>query len=291
MGETNPEVSNNPEKREKGSNVKIIIKFLRHGERTKDGLLTDYGRDVTRQRAQESGIGKEDFDAVRAIGSTADTPPEGMGRALETADIYSHEVAGDDAFNTKKDDLLNYQTLLTSRPYDHVPVYNSYLPENFNELSDEEKVAAAKVAQIATVNHLLSLTSPEALNYKKEIVGAYASVIDHYSKLAQRLKSGSRVLIPAGTHGGNMELILKAALIRTDESGQKKVGFEKMEEIGGEMDPSEAFNVSVETDSQGELLPLSVIFDNPDRPKKEMSLDPEILSEAQEFYIELHEEK
>lgn len=278
---------------ERGENVRIVLKFLRHGERTKTGELTEYGRDVTRQRAQESVIGPDDYDAVKAIGSPAGPQSAGgMERSLETAHIYAHEIAGDEAFNTRRNAILNYETLKNPSPYDHVEIYNANLPPNFDSLSDAEKAAAAKKAQTVVVNHLISLKSAEAQAFKREVAGAFAYVIDHYQRVATRLKSGSQVLLPAGTHGGLMEHLLQQALVRRDEQGEMEVGFENIEEIGGEFDPSEAFNVAVTTDERGDFGPLEVTFDNPERPQfHEMYLDPDRLRELRDYYVELHKPK
>lgn len=38
---------------QKGRNVHITLKFIRHGLRAPSGELTDYGREATRQKAQQ----------------------------------------------------------------------------------------------------------------------------------------------------------------------------------------------------------------------------------------------
>lgn len=288
---------------EKGKNVRIVLKFIRHGERTKTGELTDYGRVVTRQRAEESGIRKEDLDAVKGIGSQAGpnilVPIEGgftsqkagqkMGRSLETAHIYAHEIAGDGTFKSRPRYTLSYETLKTTMPGDYRVIYDSNLPENFNDLPDEEKAAASKRAQTAVVNHFLNLKTPEAETYNREIAGAFAVFILHNEELAKRLDAGSKVLMPSGTHGGMIEPFLQQTLIRRLDAGQEIHGFERVEEIGGEFDPSEAFDVEVTTDGNGIIGPLHVKWDNPQRPQvQEMYLDPIKLRELAEFYKQLH---
>ena len=281
---------------ENGANVTIDVKFIRHGERTTDGELTDYGRDVTKQRAQESGIAGDDNDAAKAGGSNADPSARTqMGRSVETAHIYAQEIAGEDAYATRPQQRfsqsLNYENIVSARPYDHRAVYNANLPENFKELSDAEKVVAAKKAQTETLNYVMKLDTPEAKQWKKEAAGAYAAVVEHYLRQAEKLKSGSRVLRPEGSHGGMMEWLLKEALVRKDVSGTTKVGFQTLEEIGGDFDPSEAYTVHVATDAQGEPQTLTVTFDNKNRPATEtMHLDIDKVKELTAFYRELHKE-
>lgn len=276
---------------ERGANVQIVVKFLRHGERDKTGQLIDLGREITREKAHSSGISKSDFDAVKAVGSNAGPKNHaGLGRSIETANIYKHEIDGDDEFTTRVKGELSYETLKTPVPYNHVEIYNSYLPDNFEELQGAERVAAAKKAQQAVLDHLISLNSSEAEVFKNEAAGAFASLLEHYQKMATRLDAGSKVLIPAGTHGGIMELLLQRALVRTDEEGKQIIGFTQSSEIGGEFDPSDSFNVEVATDENGKLKMLKVTFDSPDRPKEDMYLDAGIVHKLAEFYRNLHSE-
>jgi len=278
---------------ERGKNVKIVLKIIRHGERTKEGLLTDYGRKITREKARESGVNPEEFTAIKAVGSNAKPlGPTGVGRSLETASIYADELAGDKAFQARAKSMLSYETLKFPTPYNHLEIYNSNLPDNFTELSDKEKVVAAKKANEATINHLIALHTPEAEKYKKEIAGAFAYFIEHYEKMAERLKSDSKVLMPSGTHGGLIEPFLQQTLVRVLENGQEIQGFEKLEEIGGDFDPSEAFNVEITTDVKGKSNLLKIIFDNPKRVGfKEAYLDREKIKELSEFYKEIHKEE
>jgi len=211
-----------------------------------------------------------------------------MQRSLETAHIYADEIVGDEAFNSIAREILSYESYVSPPPYDHIAIYNTNLPENFEDLSDEEKVEAAKKAQAATINHLFSLKTSEAEQYNKEVAGSFAVFIDKYIRMTRRLKSGSRVLIPAGTHGGTMEHLLFQALVTKDEEGLEKIGLDSIDDIGGGFDPSEAYDVSIETDENGELKALNVTFDDPKRPKGEMKLDLGKIEELKDFYKNLH---
>jgi hypothetical protein len=275
---------------EKGANVQIQLKFIRHGERTPDTMqLTDYGREVTRERAGESELSSDDFNAVKALGSNMDPNPEtGMGRSLETADIYAQEIAGEEAFQTRPRVLVNTDKLISPAPFDWNVFYKSQLPENFNKLSNEEKAKASRAAQGKTFNHLLSMNTPEAEKYKKEMAGSFAKFIDKYIRMPEKLKSGSRVLIPAGTHGGMMEHLLYQALVMKDTEGKETTGLESIDDIGGGFDPSEAYNVFVETDEKGNLKALKVTFDNLNRSQGEMHLNLGKIQELKKFYEELH---
>lgn len=285
------EAARSPEEHEYGRDVEIVLKFIRHGERDTALRLTDYGREITKKKAQESGLSDEDFDAVKAIGSNASPlNSEGMGRSLETASIFAHEIAGDEALQARKNPALNYENIISPSPHNHTEVYNSFLPKNYSALGNEEKSEAAKRAQEKTLNHLFSLKTPEAEQYLKEIAGSHAYVIDHYVQMTRKLKNGSRVLIPAGGHGGSMEPLLKYAMVR-EENGKREVGFKELEEIGGAFDPSESFDVDIAKDGGGELKQLKLIFNDPKRPHGELEIDYPTVVALKDFYLALHKEK
>lgn len=312
MEQMDAAASENAAEREKGKNVKIALMFIRHGERTTKGELTDYGRDMTRARVsevQQDGFLQEEFDVVKPMGSPAGPKKRiahpgakenerpsaqamDMGRSVETAHIFGAELAKKQGYRllrTRNNPALSYETKKNPMPYNHTEIYNSLLPENFNELSDEEKAKAAKQAQIGAVNHLMELDTPEAKAYKQEVAGAYAYTILHNAGMTKKLNSGSKVFIPEGVHSPMVEVFLQKALIRKNKEGQEITGFKDIEEIGGEFDPSEGFLVNVETDDKGNLKPLSVSFTHKNRPEAGSThFDLEMLKDLADHYRELH---
>lgn len=290
---TGVEPVTNPEEKKSGRNVTITLRLMRHGERDKDGNLTDLGRGITRQVAGEDAADSPAYDAVKAIGSPSGPRDETsqMPRSQETAHIYK-ETLGDTGHITRENDLLGLDFIKSKSPYNHKQVYNSALPPNFEELPDPEKIKVAKTAQTTAVNHLLSIHTPEAQAYKQEVAGAYAKTILHYERMARKLNSGSNVLHPAGTHGGTMELILEQALVRKGENGQAdKMGFETLDEIGGDIDPSDYFDITIATDEEGNLKPLTVKFHQATRPQGEMYLDQAKVDELAQFFDEIHKKE
>ncbi|EKE19999.1 MAG: hypothetical protein ACD_8C00067G0005 [uncultured bacterium] len=299
---------------EKGSEVEIAMMFIRHGERTPEGTLTDYGREITKEKAEQAeqeGIFKNGFDVVKPLGSPAgpktsvevqdmsenqeETKSQDMSRATETAHIFGSKLAeasGYELLNTRNKPALSFETVKNKMPYNHTQIYNSLLPENFASLSDIEKSQAAKQAQIQTVNHLMNLNTPEAIAYKEEVAGAYAYTIMHYEEMTKKLKSGSKVLMPTGVHSPMMEVFLQKVLARKNENGETTIGFDDITEIGGEFDPSEGYLVKVKTDENGKLLPLHFTFVNQNRPKsQEMYLDPVKIQEFADLYKNLHKKE
>lgn len=270
-----------------GSNVEVLLKVMRHGERDKDGSLLDIGREITRNKAFSSGIKTDDFDAVKAIGSNAGPKgPSGVGRAAETADIYAHAISGDKKFNSRLSEPLSYENIISKTPFDWNEAYNNFLPENFTNLSDEEKMKASKLAQTKTFDRLIN--DPDAEDYRKETAGAVAYIMEHYQEMTRKLNSGSKVLIPAGTHGGSMEFLLQQTLIHTDKNGETRIGLDNFKDIGGEFDPSDSYNIHIRTDEDGKLRDILVTFDNPNRPQSQLLLDAQKIKELSDFYKSLH---
>ena len=270
---------------ERGRDVQIILKFIRHGERGEDGL-TDYGRKVTRQHAQDLSLKSGKFDAIKAIGSSAGA---GMS-AFETANVYAQELSGEKTFNPRIRNILSHETLKNTLPFNSEEIYKANLPEDFNLLSDQDKVKATSKAKKAVLNYAISLDTPEAEACRKEAAGAFASLIVHYQKMGKKLKSGSKVLIPAGTHGGNMEFLLQQTLIRKDNKGSEVVGFKNIDDIGGTFEHSEAYNVDIKTDENGDDKLLQVSFDNNARSEADLRLDYNKVKELAQYYEDLHKD-
>lgn len=298
-----PEAITSPEK-EKGKNVEIVLAYMRHGLRDpKDNSLTDLGREETKKVAEKLGL--EEFDIVKPYGSTAG-PRKGvemesvmgkrdweMGRSLETAKIFGEISLKEDQkiYNPTSVDTVNYEKFKNKAPYDHTKIYNSFMPEKFDQLSDDEKVEASNYAQKKTIEHLMSLNSPEAMEFKKEVAGGYAMPLIHFSKMSERLNSNQKILIPLGVHGGHMELLLQQTMIMKDKEGNKKVGFESLDEIGGEMDSSEGYIVKIRRGEKGELHEYVMnFFDQDNRPSGEFVLDANKVKELADFYKEMHKE-
>ncbi|MFA6525468.1 MAG: histidine phosphatase family protein [Patescibacteria group bacterium] len=284
-----PEAELNPEK---GKNVRIVIKFIRHGERSEDGQLLDSGREDTLELAKS--VDKEQFDAVKAIGSNYGPASEvevkgearKMGRALETAHLFASGVDEDAEFTSRANEILDPNNLHTPMPYNHKAMVKSFLPENYDDLPEEEKNKLYKEAHQKTLDYALDLYSPEAIAWKMERAGAFANIIEHYQKMAARLKNGSKVLLPAGAHSPYMEIILQFALVRETEVGQDwQIS---PEEIGGAFQPSEAYNVEIETDDAGALKDIGISFDNPDRPQGNLKLDADVIKDLSAHYQDLH---
>ena len=273
-----------------GKDVSIVLKFIRHGKRDEEGNLLDEGRDIITSKAQKE-IDEGNFDAVKAIGSQ-DGPKsmvdeKEMGRALETADIYSDQ-ADDKKFKTREEKILDPTgSMVLPLPFDYKKISSLYFPPNYDTLTGAEKNAEFKKVQQATLDHvLLKLEGEEIEEWKKERAGALAYLIEHYQGMTQRLKKDSKVLLPAGTHSPYLEILLQKALVKKQEDGQEVEV--SAEEIGNAFMPAEGYNVNLKTDDMGELERIDVKFDDESRPQGELYLDPDKLTKLSNFYKELH---
>jgi len=78
----------------KGANIEIILHVLRHGDRTPEGYLEEYGRKRTRDVASENGENYPGGVNVKSFGSPAGpkSPETIMARSEETADIYGRDA-------------------------------------------------------------------------------------------------------------------------------------------------------------------------------------------------------
>jgi broad specificity phosphatase PhoE len=278
-----------------GANIEMTIKMMRHGQRTPEGALTDSGRATTKERATESELGNENFDAIKAYGSNLKPQKEsGMGRALETASIYANSVYEDQTgipvtpMTPRANNNLNYEIVSAKPPFDHDAIVKANLPNNFETLDQEEKGAAMMSAQSAAAREELALTTLEAMEYRKEMAGSHAHALNHYRAMAKRLKSGSTVLLPLGTHGTMIEYLLMEALVHKGENDEEITGTNDVEDLGGEFNTSDAYTIHVKTDEEGKEKVLRVTFDQGDKKGQEFRLDIHKLDELDEAYTKLH---
>lgn len=288
---------------ERGKNVKFIVQFIRHGVRDPQGNLSEIGKTVTRQLAQEHATSLGVFDVVKAVGSTArpKNTSADTARSLVTAGIYARGIS-DKAYTTRPEERLNYdETTQTPFPYDHTKIYNEALGnimekrglrlEEFGQLSDQDKQVLSHEAQKITIDAAIGTRGDMAEKWKDEVAGAFADYLEHCINVTKYLKSGSRVLQPAGTHGGLMEWLLIRALVWEDSQKRIHQGVntaEEFEELGGAFDSSESYQVFVETDNKKKVSRLKVRFMNPRRPQGDMYLDADKVHGLADFFRGMH---
>ena len=287
--------------REKGANIELILHVLRHGDRNLDGTLEEYGRERTKEQSKASHLANKEFDAVKAFGSTAgpkikvkDEDLE-MQRSLETAYIFGKEIAGDELYKTRPRDVLNYETMVLEMPFDYLEIHGNFANEyirdvlksdkSFDDLSDDEKKEVSEYADAKSVEHLMSLETEEVANKLKEIAGSFAVLIQRYVRMMQeKLKSNQKLLFILGSHTGMIEPFLAEVVIWRDKEGNVRHGA-TLEEIGGNFNPSEGFDIILKTNPKGELEDVKMHFDNPARLGNGVAyLNMEKINEVAKFY-------
>ena len=252
-----------------------------------------------------------DFDHIKVIGSDAGPKgPTGQPRSLETAHIQGEELArsGKGLFEpdaSSSSHLLSYTTLKTEAPYNHEKVYNEAndkaVEEAFavhpeakavNDLPAEVQEAIGAIAQNATLNAAFEARGKQADDFRLEVAGSFSMLIKQLIEKMKDMKNNTTAIIPAGTHGGTMENLLKQVMVWEDDKGETHRGFEHIEEIGGAFMASEGYNVEIDTNDKGTLHEINVTFHDRNRRKGiyNARLDMDKVEEAAAFYMQLHPE-
>lgn len=285
---------------EKGVYVGGVISFIRHGVREKTGELKEEGRVRTREigareAVRPGSILSINADLVRVIGSDAGPKGStGQQRSLETAHILgetlSQEGRGDFDQQSAPSKLLSYATLKYEAPYDHEGIYNKVYDEEIAKGSDVH--TATERAQDATIDASFAAQGEAADKFRLEVAGSFSVLVEEFIEKLKNAKSGTTVLMPAGTHGGTMEYLLQQALIWEDENGVHGPGFLKIGDIGGAFQASEGYNVEIDTDRFGKLSEVNITFQDKERRKGiyNARLDMEKVKIAADFYRKEHPE-
>ncbi|MFA6307587.1 MAG: hypothetical protein WCS88_02745 [Patescibacteria group bacterium] len=278
--------------KERGLNNRILLKIIRHGEKTPEGALTDYGREKTRETVANDKKIIEGIQKVKVMGSNAGPKNEaGQARALETADIYANTLVNEEysdpeiiKYESRARSILEVVGQNTQPPFNWGKEYKENLPENFSELSDEDKAIASAEANEKNLTKLM--TMPEAEDYRQEISARYAMFINTYIKMIDRIENDQKIMYPVGAHGGQIELFLQKCLKRKTEDGDEIIGFKDSKELGGSFNPSEGFFIDITTDQNGEKK-IEFNFDDPKRFEgEELSLDLDTMYELIDKYKE-----
>jgi len=208
---------------DKGKNVQIHLIFLRHGDKDKDGSLTEEGK----KEATDFGEKLEGKDAIKGYSSP-------VPRALETVERV---IAG--APHGKKL-TTRIRTELGIRPCskDFFKKFREKENEGFGEAAEWYLSYGEQKPDAET-------SSPH------EIAEDLAFALDRFIRMSDRLNSGSNIDLVNGTHQSMPEALLKEIMVREKE-GKKIVGFEKLEEIGGALQPTESMEFLIKTDGSGE---------------------------------------
>ncbi len=214
----------NSESQEKrfGSGVQIHAIFMRHGEKSESGELTEEGK----RQATKLGNDLVSKDAIKAYSSP-------VQRVLETVQQVIEAAPHDKKLNTRIRSEIG------------IPPSSKEFIKKFRELEKQGPNAAAEwYLSFGTEKPDSETTSPH------EIAESFAYVLKKYLRMTEKLYSGSNIDLVNGTHQGLPEALLKEILIRKKDN-ETIIGFDKLEDIGGALKFTEGMEFLIKTDEQG----------------------------------------
>lgn len=211
-------------------------------------------------------ISKRGEEEVREIGKKFMAKRHGMKaytspveRAVRTAELVLEEQRqkGTRIYNTRKRSELGLWTASDTFIRHWIQITNENLPPNFEELEGHEKQETFDRAEDSALDEWLKKEQrpDEETPSPQEVAAGMAKLVDRYINMAYYLYSDSEIDLLNTSHKGTLEPLLKEILLRKVRDGnniERRVrGFEKIEEIGGGMRPSESWQLLVKTDETG----------------------------------------
>lgn len=240
-----------PETERFGRNVEIHAIFVRHGEKSESGELTDEGK----KQAVEFGKTLESRDAIKGYSSP-------VQRAIETVEQIIENSPHDKKLKTRIRTEIGIQP--PSQEFN----------KKFKKLEKEGPDDAVK--------WFLSfgIKKPDAETISPhEVAESFAYILTKYLKMADKLYSGSNIDLLNGTHQGLPEALLKEVLKRKIDD-KEVVGFDNLEDIGGALKFTEGMEFIIKTDERGDKK-LTVNFRG-----QEYDIDMTKLNELAKSYAE-----
>jgi len=262
-----------PEFREQGTNISIDLEFLRHGDPGPEGLSIEgmeqarrYGKKLTERRT----------DLKKLYSSP-------ILRARQTRDIAFEQLSETEGkLGMPRDEtILSYESIETKPKFSWQEHLRSLLPLNLGEQSEDEQQKKKIEAETSAVERMF-----EDREYVREAASRIAYLVNKYIRMADRLNSGSQIILPKISHNSLLMSFLKETLYIIDEEGKKVLGFDSPKDIGGVLAPAESFSVKIKTDENGEKI-IDFSFSNQDRLKNgRYGLDVDKIKELAAEYEE-----
>ena len=204
-----------------GRNVEIHVIFVRHGEKSENGELTDEGK----KQAAEFGETLESRDAVKGYSSP-------VQRAVETVEQIIENSPHDKKLKTRIRTKIG------------IPPSSQDFYKKFKELEKQGPDEAAKwFLSFGAEKPDAETASPH------EVAESFAYILTRYFKMADKLYSGSNIDLINGTHQGLPEALLNEVLKRKIDD-KEVVGFNNLEDIGGALKFTEGMEFIIKTDEQ-----------------------------------------
>ena len=206
-----------------GKNVEIDTIFIRHGEKDKEGQLTETGA----KHARAYGEKLTPKDVIKGYGSS-------FQRAIDTTENIIESAPHNKKLKTRIKEELT-------------------LPR-FSKAFDKEYFKRKKVDENTATDWYLNMGDKrfdkESIS-PKEIAEGFAYMLNQNIKMSGKLYSGSKVDLIEGTHQVLPESLLKEVMIRYVR-GEKVIGFDSIKEIGGALGYAEPVDFKIKRDKKGD---------------------------------------
>jgi broad specificity phosphatase PhoE len=263
-----------------GRNVEVHGRFIRHGEKLE--LPDEAETGLTKEGKQDSiDFGKRLEPKTAIKGYSSDTD-----RTKETIQLIVENSPTEKKMKQRiKDELyVNYSSEFRARIME---IKKRELREDFDEQSIEERKKRLAQCGIEQMNFYLSFKDkrPDEKTYSPvETAAQVARRVDLYIRMADKMHSGSHVDLMNGMHDVNIAVFLNEVMIRKVD-GQKKRGFDSIQDIGGPIDYHEGFDIVTRIDENSEKT-VKMIFRD-----KEYDIDLKRLGELVEIAKKLEKEE
>lgn len=230
---------------EKGKNVSIDIELIRHPEKSHEtGDLTDSGREDFLNKLKEDH--RDDYDLVKFYIS----PLKRGQQSGQSAQEYLNDFGINSKIRTRKQ---------------LVPEFEGFSQESMEEvaklISKEEEIDKKRPAYEppskdfeTKANELLiqkyfDENFPLADFSGEDIGSELNNFIEHFSKMTEKLKSGSKAKLVLVSHSGIIEHFIKYIYLKNNpDKDPKSVS---AEEIGGLVDFMDGPKIEIKTDEGG----------------------------------------
>lgn len=243
---------------ERGTNVTVSIDLIRHPEKDPStGKLTEDGKDAFFSQLSEDLGNGEAYDTIKFYVSPLSRGQESkepISAFLEASEINTKirnkkELVGKfnevgSSFKQEMTSILEQRELLTKKQLDETRVRDQSIPAYEPASKDFE----TKTNELL-ISEFFDKELPSTEFTGREHAEVVKSLINHFAKLAEKLKSGSKVKLVLVGHSGVIEYLTK--LIYLENHPELKSEDVSVETIGGLVDFSDGPEITIQSDNTG----------------------------------------
>lgn len=227
---------------EKGCNIELMIRLMRHGKKDAQGGLSHDGE------IEAKNVGREIifYPNVKTYTSSVE-------RVSRTADALRAEANIENDMSSRLRKELSSSVLVVDQGKPS-PYFKAFLDRlsSANNVQDDKKTEEIKEVEIKTMQEWLAFgeTRPdENTRSPKEVAQAIASLLWRQINMAKRLKSGSKYDFLDVTHEFLLAALMQYA-VEKENDGQIISGAEIMKDKG-RLEYLEELKIYVKTDNVG----------------------------------------